>query len=100
VKLPNLVVVLFAILPLTACAKSQEEMCADMTKHVGRVALLEVAPLNANKEMIELRFEQFMDSNVFKDVYNKCVNNKNMTKQQYECVMKAKTSRAGKACGF
>lgn len=100
-KLPNLIVVLLAILPLTACAKSQEEMCAEFGKHAIRLAVLEGAPLNASKEMIDLRVEQLVSRPSFEISNNKCVNNEKdrVTKKEFECAMKAKTLHALNACG-
>ena len=99
-KLRTANIALLAMLPLSACAKSQEAMCTDIVRQGVRLTVLENAPLNAGKEMIELRIEQIV-SNPSKGAvaYKDCVNGKKITQKQYECIMKANTIHAGEASG-
>ena len=100
-KLPNPIVVLFAILPLTACGKSEEEMCFDTIKHIWLVEFFERTALKATKEIKEeadFHSEKAMDMNIFNKNFKKCVNSKEMTKKKYECAMKSKSSQAISMC--
>lgn len=97
-KLLTAASMLFAALPLVACVKSQETMCTEAAKHTVRGGVLENAPLNSSKEMIEMRVEQLFNHPGIQQSIKECLDRK-ITKQEYECVMKSKTAREVGACG-
>lgn len=96
---PAIAFIFIAAIPIAACTKSQDTMCAEAAEHTVRLGVMENAPLNSSKEMIEKKSEQLLNHPVMQQTIRECLDRK-ITKQQYECVMKSKTVLGTDACGM
>lgn len=80
---------------LTAYAKTEVEMCNEMVRKHVTLSILADAPMNANPELINYRVEERLGF-ITRDSYQKC--EARVTKEEYQCVMNAKTKARAEEC--
>lgn len=94
------IVMCVAVLPISACAKSDAEMCAAMAMQIAKLTTLSEAPMNATPDMIEYQTRNRLNGDRLQSWTRRCVEKKapSNNKNHYECSMSAKTLNELYAC--
>lgn len=82
-----------AVLPITACAKSDVEMCQEMAKQIAKLNVLNEAPMDARTDLIEYQIKNHLQGERLQTWTRKCIEKRTPSSnmQHYECGMSATT---------